>query len=103
MTRSPSLHHRTGRSLIAAWGAFLLCAGLGGSGPPEDSEPARLVRQLGSLEYEERQEATERLREIGAPALPFLKAAVQQSADLELKRRAGALVQRIEEQVRTGE
>src|SRR5262249_42782358 len=53
------------------------------------------VRDLGSASFHKRQEATQQLIQRGAPALPFLKAALVH-ADLEVGRRAELCTRRIE-------
>jgi hypothetical protein len=55
-----------------------------------------LIVQLGSSKFEERASAQKQLDAIGAPALAALKKA-KQIGDLELSRRAGELVRKIEE------
>jgi HEAT repeat protein len=56
--------------------------------PPADpAEIAALVRALGSLEWAERERATRRLSEIGRPAFPALRAALE-SPDAEVRYRA---------------
>jgi hypothetical protein len=61
--------------------------------PPRSlpEEIARLVGQLGSSEYRERQEASKELEAIGAPALPALARAAE-SKDLEVRLRAKRLL-----------
>lgn len=54
-----------------------------------------LVAQMGSQKYAEREAATRALDELGVTALPALRKALQ-ADDLEVRRRAEALVQRIE-------
>src|SRR5215813_7196576 len=66
---------------------------------PDDREIARLVRQLGSDKFKERQEASRRLKEIGAPALDALYQAMS-SSDTELRHRAEAILAVIEEPVK---
>jgi WD40 repeat protein len=58
---------------------------------PGDKEIERLVKQLGSDDFEERQAATKRLTEIGEPALDALVRALK-SNDLEARRRAEAII-----------
>src|SRR5213592_2737473 len=61
----------------------------------DDQEIARLVKQLGSDKFKEREAATKRLKEIGEPALEaLLKAAT--SDDAEVRCRAEQIVDRIE-------
>src|SRR3989440_3372751 len=60
---------------------------------PDDKEIARLVKQLGSAKFKEREAATKRLTEIGEPALDALGKAKD---TLEMRRRAEQIVDRIE-------
>jgi hypothetical protein len=61
-----------------------------------DAPPvARLVANLGSTDFTEREEATRALDRVGAPALAALRQAAQ-GPDLEVRRRAAELVGRIE-------
>jgi hypothetical protein len=55
-----------------------------------------LIGQLGSSKFEERASAQKQLELIGVPALESLKKA-KQNGDLELSKRAGELVRKIEE------
>jgi HEAT repeat protein len=64
-----------------------------------DQEIEQLVRQLGSLEFEERETASKRLEEIGEPALDTLRRAATGSGDVEVRRRAGQLVADLEERL----
>src|ERR1051325_11261655 len=54
-----------------------------------------LAARLNSSNYDERQSAGRALDKLGAAALPVLEKALS-SANLETKRRAGALLERIE-------
>jgi hypothetical protein len=56
---------------------------------------AKLIEQLGSGTFDDREKATEQLDAIGAPALEALKKATQ-SKEEEVKRRAEELVKKIE-------
>src|SRR5437868_6951584 len=56
---------------------------------PDDAEIARLVKQLGSDKFKEREAATKRLKEIGEPALDALGKA---TGTLEMRRRAEQIV-----------
>ena len=49
---------------------------------PDDTEVERLIKQLGSDQFKEREAATKRLQEIGEPALDALDKALS-SADAE--------------------
>src|SRR5262245_52352327 len=67
-----------------------------GGGPPvEAAEVERLLAQLGSESFAERQAASRRLDLLGEPVLAALKRAVK-SDDIEVRRRADELIQRIE-------
>jgi WD40 repeat protein len=65
---------------------------------PDDAEIARLVKQLGSDEFEKREAATRRLNEIGEPALDALRRAAA-GADLEVNRRARDVIAAIEKRL----
>src|SRR5947209_4425555 len=62
-----------------------------GTGTPTPAEVRRLVTQLGSDEFAEREAASRRLEAIGAPALPALHQAAA-SQDPEVRRRAGQVI-----------
>jgi hypothetical protein len=59
----------------------------------------RLIEQLGSERYAERQAATTTLKHVGEPALDALRRASRNSNDAEIRRRAKRLVENIEVQV----
>jgi hypothetical protein len=63
---------------------------------------ARLVAQLGSDRFDEREEATRLLDVIGPPALPALQKAAQ-SNDAEVRRRARLLVRRLQKRQDTAQ
>jgi WD40 repeat protein len=63
--------------------------------PAQSAEIVRLIRQLGSESFQQREEATRRLDAIGAAALPFLRQAVEND-DIEVHRRSSELVRTIE-------
>src|ERR1700731_2716790 len=63
-----------------------------------DAEIARLVKQLGHDEFEKREAATTRLKEIGEPALDALHKAVT-SKDAEVRRRAEDIVAVLEKKL----
>jgi hypothetical protein len=56
----------------------------------------RLIDQLGSEVYAEREAASKALKRLGEPALEPLQKAIQESADAEIRRRAQRLVAIIE-------
>src|SRR5262245_5772989 len=64
--------------------------------PSQAEEIARLIRQLGSERFEEREAATRRLDALGEAALPALRRAAGGDEDIEIRRRAAALVRPIE-------
>jgi hypothetical protein len=66
------------------------------AGKADEEVTARLVRQLGSRRYSEREAAARQLETLGAPALAALRRAVS-TADLEVRRRAEVLIVRIEQ------
>src|SRR5262249_41862774 len=57
----------------------------------------RLVEQLGSDTFADREKAAQALQEIGPPALPALRNALA-NRDAETRRRAGDLIRAIEKQ-----
>ncbi len=66
------------------------------SKPAESDSAVRLVNQLGSPEFLEREEANKALRKMGTKALRALRDAARQGKDLEIRRRAALLVDQIE-------
>ncbi len=62
---------------------------------PADPEVALLIEQLGDIDPAVRESASERLKQIGKPALPQIRQAVE-SGDPEIRSSAAALVRRIE-------
>jgi WD40 repeat protein len=65
------------------------------AGEPKPSEIERLIRQLGSDDFEKREAASKRLEAIGAPALDLLRKAAADE-DAEIRQRAATLVETIE-------
>jgi len=76
--------------MIGATLAMLLVLGQGPS-----SSPTALVEQLGSPRFAERERATEELAQLGAEALPVLRAALD-AKDPEVRARAAILVEKTE-------
>jgi hypothetical protein len=83
-----------------------LAAGQPGGATGQATQPSKasdanqiqkLIDQLGSNRFAEREKATKELEQMGAPALDALRKATQ-SDDPERKRRAEALVKRLDEQ-----
>ena len=64
------------------------------SGAPE-KELKRLVDQLGSERFDDREQAAHQLSKLGKPALPSLKEATK-GPDAEVRRRAQQLVEEID-------
>ncbi len=62
---------------------------------PDERAVSRLIGQLGSRKYAEREAAARKLAAVGEPALPALRRAAR-TAELEIRRRAEQLVRRIE-------
>jgi carboxyl-terminal processing protease len=60
----------------------------------------RLINQLASPKFAERRAATDALDAIGEPAIPALRKAAASTDDLEIRRRSGELVVRIERRLR---
>jgi tetratricopeptide (TPR) repeat protein len=59
---------------------------------PSAAEIKKLIEQLGSSQFSEREVASKRLQEIGELALPELRKAATESKDLETRRRAKDIV-----------
>ncbi len=64
-----------------------------------DTEVERLIKQLGSDEFDERETATKRLQEIGDPALDALDKAAT-SADAEVRLRAECILDKLYPELR---
>jgi hypothetical protein len=62
---------------------------------PATTEVPRLIQQLGSKRFKEREAATKALDNVGEQALEPLRKAAKDDADAEVRRRAGALVERL--------
>jgi hypothetical protein len=70
-------------------------ASLAPAQPPDASRIQRLIAQLGSGDFQDRESAMAALHAIGSAAMPALRAAAR-SNDLELRRRAEDILHRIE-------
>jgi hypothetical protein len=87
-------------------GVLLLTLSAGWQASPSAAEPARpaeiegLIKQLGSVRYEEREAASKALEEIGVPALDALLKAAADDQDAEVRKRAGEVAQRVELRMR---
>jgi hypothetical protein len=71
-------------------------AGQAPSQPVNAKAVAALIEQLGSTDFVQRQAATRRLEQIGRPALAALREAAEKHADLEVRRRVKALLEKLE-------
>jgi hypothetical protein len=80
---------------FAAGLAFLLLGACFGPGAEEMNSADRLVAQLGSDNFQEREQAGEALEALGEAALPALRRALRHP-DPEVRRHAGELAQRLE-------
>jgi uncharacterized protein (TIGR03067 family) len=60
--------------------------------PPSAVEADRLIKQLGSDEFEQREAASKALEALGELALPALQNAAKKSEDAEVKQRLAAVV-----------
>jgi WD40 repeat protein len=86
---------------LARWfGLFVLVLPFiaGCRAEPDESKIARLIKQLGDEDFEKREAATARLKEIGEPALDALVEA-KSSDDEEVRRRAEEIVASIEDKL----
>jgi hypothetical protein len=90
-------HHRYPPLILIASLGFVLLASL--PSPAEEvaskEKIDRLIEQMGSSAFAERQKAMQALDAIGGPALEVLKKAAQ-GGDAEVRSRAGDLVKKIE-------
>jgi HEAT repeat protein len=82
---------------LLPWGTGLDAAPPAGG--PNAADVARLVRQLGSEQYAEREAASKALGAIGEPALAALNEAAL-SDDLEVRRRAERLLEALRARAR---
>jgi hypothetical protein len=79
--------------------AALFLASADAAGKPTPKQIAQLIEQLGSNSYEEREQATKKLAEIGLPALDALQKAASKG-DPEIRKRAEELINRLNEHIR---
>jgi RNA polymerase sigma factor (sigma-70 family) len=64
---------------------------------PDNKDIERLIKQLGSDRFKEREAATQALKKVGKPALKALHKAATENADAEVRIRAEALILAIRE------
>jgi uncharacterized protein (TIGR03067 family) len=86
---------------------LLLVLGLSAAAKPETPPPSaaeidKLVHQLGSRRFAEREAATKALEKAGEPALAALRKAATSDPDAEVRRRAGKLVRSLDTGRRLG-
>jgi hypothetical protein len=79
-------------SLMALTGGAVF----GQTEPPLPEAVAKLIEQLSATEFRVRQQASDELAELGAPALPALRKAATAKIELEVKRRIERVVSQIE-------
>src|SRR5690348_2318877 len=83
-------------ALALALGLAAVTAAPAAEAPKVSAERiAKLVKQLGSDDFDERDKATKELEEIGAPALEALRKAAK-DGDTETKTRAAAILEKAE-------
>jgi carboxyl-terminal processing protease len=88
------------RLVVAPLLAGLLLLPWAAAGPPADPDPAaKLIRQLGSESFEEREAAARALEDLGLDALPALRQALADD-DPEVRRRARILFEGLEGRLR---
>jgi hypothetical protein len=88
-------------ALLSGFGfAAIVAVSAATAGTPDAAEIRRLIDQLGSAKFTEREEATAALDAAGEPALPGLRKAAE-ADDAEVRRRAVDLVHKIEQRVET--
>lgn len=80
---------------LSAFGLALACTPDAGAAPPPADEVERLIRQLGSDRFAEREAAARRLGEADESSLEALRRAAA-DGDAEVRRRARGLVRRLE-------
>ncbi len=81
--------------LALGLGLFLAASGSGADQSSPSPPLPQLIKQLGSARFKEREEATRLLRASGPEALPLLRQAAR-GGDLEVRRRAQALLEELE-------
>jgi hypothetical protein len=88
--------HREFTMFHTLWAAACVASACAAPAPPAatDADIERLIRQLGSDEFAEREEATRGLEAVGEPALPALRKAAA-AGDAEVRLRASALVRKL--------
>lgn len=62
---------------------------------PDEAALRKLIDQLGDDDFDKREAAAKRLREVGLPALPLLRRAAKDSKDAEVRGRAADLAEAV--------
>src|SRR6266849_6519258 len=88
------------RKWMLAVAVFVFVTSIQAEQPSDSKRIKALVTQLGSREFREREEATQRLIAVGSPALEYLQNATT-SSDAEIRRRAREAVERINKKIET--
>jgi hypothetical protein len=88
--RGPNMTTLLPRGIVGV--ALLLALAAIGAGSSNGPDVDRLVRQLGSVNFKEREAAASALTKLGKPALAALQTAAKDSADEEVRSRAAKLV-----------
>jgi hypothetical protein len=84
--------------VVLPWTLFTGSLGIDPAGSSQEVDAARvkrLINQLDSPKFAERQAAAKELRKVGEPAVPALREAARRDESLESRRRAEALIQTI--------
>jgi uncharacterized protein (TIGR03067 family) len=90
------------RSFLAGCAALALTGSLRADQPTKSQATDRLIGQLGSRKFREREAASKALAKVGEPALDALRTAAKDDADPEVRRRAAQLVNRLDFRQRLG-
>ncbi len=88
-----------GAKAIAFLAAILVLGATVAATAPSDEEIDRLIEQLGSKKFAEREAAAKALDKLGEPALAALQKAATDNANPQIRRRAGELARAIDERV----
>jgi hypothetical protein len=86
------MDRRTFLSSAAAWLSLPVLV----HGDASPAEIERLIRQLGSRKFREREQASRALEKMGEPALAALQKAADRDLDIEVRHRSERLVRHIE-------
>jgi hypothetical protein len=98
-----SLYQRTLLLALLAMAGFVSVSAHADSTDPDAGAIARLIKQLGSSDFEERQKAADALEDIGKAALPALRKVVGAEGDPEARASASKIAASIEAVLGRGE